>query len=463
MHGMNHPAANHARRRARLAQGLREQGGGVAIVAAAPVQKRNGDGEHPYRFDSNFYYLSGFTEPHAWMLIDAHGHSTLFCQARDEAREIWDGRRLGPQAALAALGVDAAYPVDELDARLPQLLAGQAAAWTVFGGDEACARRIDGWLGAARAHMNIDLESTEVHRNLAPLLGELRLVKDETELAAMRRAAAISTEAHLRVLRACRPGLHEYELEAELLHEFRRRGAGGPAYPSIVAAGANACTLHHPAGDAVLREGELCLVDAGCEWAGYASDITRTIPVGGRFSAPQRALYDLVLDAQQAAVARIRPGARKQDAHWAAVRVLGQGLLDLGLLSRDRHGTLDDVIEQAAYRRFFMHGTGHWLGLDVHDVGEYLALDEEPVEQPDGQGGRVTRKPSRRLVPAMVVTVEPGLYVRAADDVPQAYWNIGIRIEDDAVVTDAGCELISRGVPVRADEIEALMRDGALR
>jgi Xaa-Pro aminopeptidase len=253
-------------------------------------------------------------------------------------------------------------------------------------------------------------------------------------------------------------GLPEYAIEAELLHEFRRHGAQSPAYGAIVAAGRNACVLHYAAGDTPLRAGELCLIDAGCELDGYASDITRTFPADGRFTPPQRELYDIVLEAQQAAVAATRPGARKQDAHWAAVRVLAQGMLDTGLLDRDKVGDVEAVIESAAYRAFYMHGTGHWLGRDVHDVGEYLALDEEPVEQRDGYGARVTRKPSRTLQPGMVITVEPGIYVRPAEGVPERFWHMGIRIEDDAVITPGGCELISRDVPVDAREIERLMR-----
>jgi Xaa-Pro aminopeptidase len=303
-------------------------------------------------------------------------------------------------------------------------------------------------------------------RDLRPLLDEMRLVKEPGELETMRRAAAISAGAHARAMRWCAARfraapdgtVHEYELEAELLHEFRRRGAAGPAYGSIVAAGAHACVLHHPAGAAQLHAGELCLIDAGCELDGYASDVTRTFPADGRFRAPQRELHEIVEAAQHAAIAATRPGARQRDAHHAAVRVLAQGMLDTGLLDRAKVGDVDAVIESAAYRGFYMHGTGHWLGRDVHDVGEYLALDEPAVEQPDGLGGRVVRPPSRVLRPGMVVTIEPGLYVRPAEGVPERYWNIGIRIEDDAVVTADGCELISRGVPATAAGIEALMR-----
>ena len=252
----------------------------------------------------------------------------------------------------------------------------------------------------------------------------------------------------------------EYEIEAELLHEFRRHGAQSPAYTSIVAAGANACVLHYAAADAPLRAGELCLIDAGCELDGYASDVTRTFPADGRFTPAQRELYDIVLAAQEAAIAVTRPGARHRDAHHAAVRVLAQGMLDVGLLDRNTVGDVDAVIASTAYRQFYMHGTGHWLGRDVHDVGEYLALDEAPCEQVNGMGQKVVMKPSRVLAPGMVVTIEPGLYVRPAPGVPERYWNLGIRIEDDALVTERGCELMSRGVPVAADEIEALMRDG---
>jgi Xaa-Pro aminopeptidase len=296
----------------------------------------------------------------------------------------------------------------------------------------------------------------------------MRLIKSAPEIATMRRAAAISAGAHVRAMRYCAKrfraepaaSVREYEIEAELLHEFRRHGAQSPAYTSIVAAGANACVLHYAAGDTPLNANELCLIDAGCELDGYASDVTRTFPASGRFSPAQRELYDIVLASLNAAEAATRPGARQRDAHHAAVRVLAQGMLDTGLLSRDKHGDVDGVIASAAYRQFYMHSTGHWLGRDVHDVGEYLAIDEPAFEQPDGLGGKVVKNPSRVLRAGMVLTLEPGLYVRPAEGVPERYWNIGIRIEDDAVVTDTGCELISRGVPVHPDEIERLMAGG---
>jgi Xaa-Pro aminopeptidase len=455
----------YVQRRAQLARRLRDAGGGVAIVPTAPERVRNADSDHPYRYDSYFHYLTGFGEPGAWLVLNGEGHSVLFCRPRDAEREIWDGLRLGPDAAPAVLGVDAAWPLALLDEKLPALLAHQSAVWAPFGVHSGLESRLETWLAAVRARASYGIEAPSTQRNLCVPLDEMRLTKDSVELQTMRQAARISAGAHARAMRFCAARLaedpdkplHEYEIEAELLHEFRRHGAQSPAYPSIVAAGANACVLHYAAGNALLRAGELCLVDAGCELDGYASDITRTWPVSGRFSAAQRALYDIVLAAQDAAAAHTRPGARKMDAHWAAVRVLAQGMLDIGLLKRDVHGSVDDVIASAAYRQFYMHGTGHWLGRDVHDVGEYLALDEPPTEQPDGLGGRVVKRPSRRLLPGMVVTLEPGLYVRPADGVPEAFWHIGMRIEDDAIVTETGCELISRDVPVQPDEIEALM------
>lgn len=452
------------RRRAQLAAQLSAQGGGVAVLPTAPELLRNADTHHPYRPDSHFHYLTGFDEPQAWLLLFADGRSLLLCREKNLEREIWDGVRLGPEAAPAALGVERAFPVGHIDELLPECLAGQPAVWFPFA-HEGLQGRVQGWLDAVRARSRLGIECPAVLRDLGALISEMRLVKDAGEIDTMRRAARISADAHARAMRFCaerfRAGVDsvaEYEIEAELLHAFRRAGSQSPAYPSIVAAGANACVLHYAAGAALLQRGELCLIDAGCELDGYASDITRTFPADGRFTAPQRDLYDLVLQAQDAAAAVTRPGARQRDAHHAAVRVLAQGMLDLGLLNRAVVGDVDAVIDSAVYRQFYMHGTGHWLGRDVHDVGEYLSREEAAFAQPDGQGGMVVKKPSRLLEPGMVVTLEPGLYVRPAEGVPEAFWHTGIRIEDDAVVTATGCELISRGVPVRADEIEALMR-----
>jgi Xaa-Pro aminopeptidase len=329
--------------------------------------------------------------------------------------------------------------------------------------------RLDTWLAQLRAKARAGVVCPAVQHDLSPLLAEMRLFKDDTELAHMRHAAHISALAHARAMRYCaqrfREGaaaVYEYEIEAELLHEFRRHGSSGPAYNPIVAAGANACVLHYVAASAQLRSGELCLIDAGCEVQGYASDVTRTFPANGVFSPAQRDLYALVQAAQEAAVAATRPGARHKDAHHAAVRVLAQGMLDFKLLDAKVVGSLDDVIASQAYRQFYMHGTGHWLGRDVHDVGDYVQRSEtagETFTEP-GADGKERSPPSRFLQPGMVLTIEPGLYVRPAAGVPEHYWHIGIRIEDDAVVTAQGCELISRGVPVDADEIEALMRGG---
>jgi len=464
---MSTPA--HALRRARLAELLRQAGGGVAIVPTAPERRRNGDTDHPYRFDSQFHYLTGFAEPDSWLVLDSSGRSLLFCRDKDREREIWDGLRLGPEQAPPALGVDAAFSVGALDEQLPALLADQPAVWLTMDGDATLHARVHGWLDRVRGRGREGVACPGSLRDLAPLLAEMRLVKDSAEIATLRRACAISAGAHARAMRYCaarfradaQAEVREYEIEAELLHEFRCHGAQSPAYPSVVAAGANACVLHYAAGATPLRAGDLCLIDAGCELDGYASDVTRTFPADGRFSGPQRDLYDIVHAAQAAAIVATRPGARKIDAHWAAVHVLAQGMLDVGLLDRRAHGSIDAVVESAAYRQFYMHGTGHWLGLDVHDVGEVLALDEAPVEQPDGLGGTVLRRPSRVLEPGMVVTVEPGLYVRPAEGVPEHFWYLGLRIEDDALVTPAGCELLSRDVPAAAVEIEALMRGGA--
>ena len=441
---------------------------GIAIIPTAPERPRNRDTDFIYRHDSYFYYLTGFTEPGAVLVLTGEGHSTLFCQPKDLEREIWDGYRLGPAAAPEALGVDAAQSAAVLDAQLPRLLENRSCVWYPFATHAGLAARMEGWLNAVRARVRYGALCPTEQRDACTLLDEMRLIKDAYELDTMRRASQISAQAHIRAMqrsaRMLRAGqdVREYHLDAELLHAFREGGSQYPAYGSIVAAGANACVLHYRADAAPVRAGELVLIDAGCELDGYASDITRTFPANGRFTGPQRALYDLVLQSQVAAIAATRAGARFNDPHDATVAVLAQGLLDLGLLDKNKLGTAQDVMEKRAYFQFYMHRTSHWLGMDVHDCGSYVEPGEvgQTSERKDPLSGEtITNRPSRVLQPGMVLTIEPGLYVRPAEGVPEAFWNIGIRIEDDAVVTDSGCELITRDVPVDGDEIEALMRD----
>ena len=459
----------YAQRRARAAAEMTRLGGpgGIAIIPTAPERPRNRDTDFLYRHDSYFYYLTGFAEPNAWLVLTGDGKSTLFCQPKDLEREIWDGIRLGPEAAPAALGVDEAWSVDELDARLPKLLENTATVWYPFATHAGLESRIDGWLQKVRARVRYGALAPEAQRDVCTILDEMRLIKDAHELDLMRRAAQISARAHIRAMQRSaamlRAGedVREYHLDAELLHEFRQHGSQYPAYGSIVAAGANACVLHYRADAAPIRDGELVLIDAGCELDGYASDITRTFPANGKFTGPQRTLYELVLASQQAAVAATKPGARFTDPHEATVRVLTQGMLDLGLIDRQKHPTLDDAIQNRAYFAHYMHRTGHWLGMDVHDCGSYVEPSEvgQVSERRDPLSGELIKdRPSRILRPGMVLTIEPGIYVRPSESVPKEFWNIGIRIEDDAVVTDTGCELITRDVPVEPDAIEALMR-----
>ncbi len=447
------------RRNSLLAQ-MRARGGGVAVVATAPEVMRNRDADYPYRHDSYFYYLTGFTEPDAVLVLvaDKQGRdrSLLFCRDKNLEREIWDGYRYGPEAARDTFGFDAAFAIDELDAQMPTLLADAGAIFSLLPAD----KKLDGWLAGVRAMSRSGVVAPSSIHDIQPLLDDMRLVKDDTEIALMARAGVISAAAHRRAMQISRPGLHEYQLEAELLHEFRTNGSQAPAYGSIVATGANACVLHYRAGDALLKDGDLVLIDAGCELDSYASDITRTFPANGKFSGPQKTLYEIVLASQAAAIAATRPGLRFNDAHDAALRVLVQGMLDTGLLDGSKVGNLDDVIASGAYRQFYMHRTGHWLGMDVHDVGDY---HDAPEQRSAVDGGDLAAAPvrlSRTLQPGMVVTVEPGIYVRPAPDVPEQYWNIGIRIEDDALLTPDGCRILSNEAPSSVQEIESLMRHG---
>ena len=426
-------------RRARLAQAMQA---GVAVLPTAPERIRNRDTHYPYRYDSHFYYLTGFAEPEAVLVLvaGAKPRSLLFCREKNEERETWDGFRFGPQGASERFGFDEAYPISQLDAKLAELLGDQPALYYPVGADPEWDLRAMTWLNAVRAQARTGLGAPERVQDVRALIDEMRLLKDGHELGIMRRAASISAEAHKRAIRAARAGRFEYELEAELLYEFRRHGAQFPAYWPIVAGGANACVLHYVSNDARLNEGDLVLIDAGCELAGYASDITRSFPVGARFSAAQREVYEIVLAAQAAAMQKVRAGLGWNEPHDAAVRVLAQGMLDLKLLA----GSLDEVLEKETYRRFYMHRTGHWLGLDVHDAGDYKRAGNW-----------------RTLAPGMVLTVEPGLYIRAADDVPKALRGIGVRIEDDVLVTSAACEVITAETPKSVADIEALKRDGA--
>lgn len=426
---------NQIQRRARLAATL---GDGIAIVATAPEVTRNRDSHYPYRHDSYFYWLTGFAEPEAVVVVvgGESPQSILFCRDKDEAREIWDGFRYGPAAARSHFGFDAAYSIGELDARLPELMGNRERLAYAVGDNPAWDARVIGWLNAVRAKTRQGVIAPGEILDVRQALDEMRLFKDAHELALMRRAADISSGAHRAAMRAARPGGHEYEIEAELLSAFRRGGAEAPAYTSIVASGANACVLHYVFNNQPLRDGDLLLIDAGAEFGSYAADITRTFPINGRFSAAQKDAYEIVLAAQDAAIAEVRPGRRWNAPHEAAVRVLTQGMVDLKLLA----GNVDGLIESNAYSRFYMHRTGHWLGLDVHDAGEYKIAGEW-----------------RALQPGMTLTVEPGLYIRPADDVPAAFHNIGIRIEDDVVVTESACDVLT-SPPRTVAEIEAWMR-----
>ncbi len=460
------PPSLYADRRARLASQLGP--GGVAIVPTAPERPRNRDSDFPYRHDSHFYYLTGFTEPHAWLVLTGDGKCTLFCQPKDLEREIWDGYRLGPEAVVPALGVDAALAASELDAHLPALLENRERVWFPFATHDGLAARVEGWLGKVRARSRYGALCPSEQGDLCLLLDEMRLVKDAHEVSLMREAGAISARAHIRAMQrsarmlAAGEDVREFHLEAELLHEFRQSGAEAPAYGSIVAAGANACVLHYRADRAPVQSGDLVLIDAACELHGYASDITRTFPANGKFTDPQRALYDVVLASQEAAIAATRPGARFTDPHDAAVAVLSQGLLDLKILDRKVYANAQDVAAARAYFPFYMHRTSHWIGMDVHDCGGYSEPSEagQTSERRDALSGEmIVDRPSRILQPGMALTIEPGLYIRPAPEVPEAFHHLGIRIEDDAVVTSSGCELLTRGVPVEAEAIEALMQE----
>ncbi|MCX7193841.1 MAG: Xaa-Pro aminopeptidase [Proteobacteria bacterium] len=432
----------YAERRARL---LAKMQHGICILPNAPEQQRNADADYPYRFDSSFYYLSGFNEPESVLVLiadsDGNTRSILFCREKDMEREIWHGYRSGPDAAQDKFGFDAAYSIAKLDEKLIELMGNQPVLFYPMGADTAWDIRMLKLRGAVQEKSRSGVKAPDELRDVRTLLNEMRLFKDLHELEVMRRAAFISTAAHKRAMQFTRAGQFEYQVEAELLHEFCRNGARDPAYTSIVAGGANACVLHYIDNNAKLHDGDLLLIDAGCELDGYASDITRTFPVNGQFSAVQKDVYEIVLASQAAAIAAALPGNSWDAPHNAALKILAQGFIDLKLC----HGTVDGVLESEAYKKFYMHRTGHWLGMDVHDVGEYKIADQW-----------------RSLQPGMVLTVEPGCYIRPSDDVPMALWNIGIRIEDDVLITETGHQVLTDAAPKTVAAIEALMCEGKI-
>ena len=427
-----------AARRKRLMADMEENS--IAIIPAATEVKRNHDVHYPFRQDSDFYYLTGFDEPDAVAVLvpgREHGEYILFCRDRDPARELWDGYRAGPEGACRIYGADDAFPVGDMDEILPGLIEAKSRVYTAMGKHKELDAQLMGWVNTIRANTRSGAQPPGEFIDLDHLLHDLRLYKTPSELRVMEESATVSARAHRRAMRFCKPGVPEYQLEAEILHEFAMAGARLPAYSTIVGGGANGCILHYVTNKAVQQDGDLVLVDAGCELDYYAADITRTYPVNGRFSPEQKALYQIVLEAQLAAIATIRPGSHWNDPHDATVRVITEGLLQLGLLS----GNLDELIASAAYKPFYMHRAGHWLGMDVHDVGDYKVGGEWRV-----------------LEPGMVMTVEPGLYVALDNQAVDRKWRgIGIRIEDNVVVTKDGNRVLTTDAPKTIDEIEGWM------
>ncbi len=427
-----------AQRRALLSRGMQS---GIAIIPTSPEVTRNRDSHYPYRFDSYFYYLTGFKEPESLVVVIAGDapKSLLFCRDKNLEREIWDGFRFGPQAALETFGFDEAYSIDALDEVMLKLLANEQHVFYSLGEDAHWDKRVTGWLNTLRTQARSGKGVPNSIQDVRQLLDDMRLIKSPYEQSTMQASANIAAAAHNRAMQLTKPMLKENQVEAEFLHAFYANGAQAPAYTSIVAGGANACTLHYNANNAVLNNGDLLLIDAGCELDGYASDITRTFPVNGQFSAVQRDVYELVLTAQLAAIEVANTRHHWNAPHEAALKVLAQGFIDFGLCE----GSLDHVIESGSYRQFYMHRTGHWLGLDVHDAGEYKtrAGDWMPLK------------------PGHVLTVEPGCYIRPAENVPEHFWNIGIRIEDDVLITAEGCDVLSKDAVKTVTDIEAMMRD----
>ena len=427
-----------ARRRREL---IDHMGSGVAIIPTAPERIRNRDVHYRYRPDSDFYYLTGFDEPDAVAVIvpgREHGEYILFCRERDPEKEIWDGYRAGQDGAVKDFGADDSFPIDDIDDILPGLLENRDKVFYSMGRNPEFDQHLMNWVNEVRSKARNGVHAPGEFVNLDYVLHEMRLIKRAEEIKTMRKAARISCAAHVRAMQVCKPGKFEYEIEAEFLHEFRKNGSTYTAYPPIVGGGANGCILHYIENNDKLKDGDLLLIDAGAEVDCYAADITRTFPVNGKFSAEQKAIYDLVLAAQTAAIAEVRPGNHWNEPHEKAVHVLAAGMRELGLLD----GSIDELIEQGHYRKFYMHRTGHWLGMDVHDVGDYK-IDNI----------------WRELEPGMVLTVEPGLYIAGGDtSVDERWWNIGVRIEDDVLVTKDGHEVLTDDAPRTTDEIEAVMR-----
>lgn len=412
--------------------------GGVAILPAAPIRMRSRDVEYRYRQDSDFYYLTGFAEPDAVAVLVPgrdSGDYLMFCRERDPDRELWDGSRAGPEGAVEQFGAADAFPIEDIDDILPGVIESCTRVYYTMGMYSDFDARIADWINSLRGRESRGVHTPQEFVALDHLLHDMRLYKSRAEVSAMRRAAKVSAGAHERAMRAVRPGMYEYEIEAEFRHEFRRHNAW-VSYSPIVGGGANSCTLHYVDNNQVLEDGALLLIDAGCELDYYASDITRTIPINGKFSPEQRAVYDIVLEAQLSAIEKTRKGNHWNEPHDAAVEIITTGLKDLGLLK----GSVPKLIEDGAYRDFFMHRTGHWIGMDVHDVGDYKVGDQW-----------------RLLEPGMVTTVEPGIYLPAMEKVPKEFQNIGIRIEDDVLVTANGPDILSKGLAKDADAVEALM------
>lgn len=412
----------------------------IAILPAAPERVRSRDTEYHYRQDSDFLYLSGFEEPQAVIALipgREHGAFVMFVRERNREREIWDGYRAGPEGACEEFDADDAFPIDDIDDILPGLLEGRQRVYYAMGKDSEFDKQVMDWVNAIRAKVRSGATPPGEFLDLSHILHDMRLFKSAAEIRVMKEAGDISAAAHIRAMKACEPGVMEYQLEAEILHEFHRNGARFPAYNSIVGGGKNGCILHYIENSAAIKNGDLVLIDAGCELDYYAADITRTFPANGKFSNEQKILYNICLDAQLAAIAVAKPGNHWNDPHEATVKVITQGLIDIGLLE----GELDALIESEAYKEFYMHRAGHWLGMDVHDVGDYKV------------GGEW-----RMLEPGMVMTVEPGIYVAPDNEKVAKKWRgIGIRIEDDVVITKDGNEILTKNVPKTVAEIEKLM------